>query len=49
LSFSMGAVASGKDLVVSLEGLLAKADASMYEDKRRKKHPSTIPAFVTAV
>ncbi len=49
LSFSMGAIASGTDMVVSLEGLLAKADASMYEDKRRKKHPSAIPPVVVPI
>jgi len=47
LSFSMGAIASGNDPVESLEGLLAKADASMYEDKRRRKLAPLTPAFVT--
>lgn len=49
LSFSMGSIASGHDRIVSLEELLAKADASMYEDKRRKKHPPQTPSFAAPV
>ena len=47
LSFSMGTISSGNDRVVSLEGLLAKADASMYEDKRRRKLVPLTIAFGT--
>jgi diguanylate cyclase (GGDEF)-like protein len=49
LSFSMGAIASGNEQAVSLEGLLAKADASMYEDKRRRKLAPTALAFVATL
>ena len=37
LSFSIGQVTSTRTEVESLDALLAKADQSMYEDKRRKK------------
>ena len=47
LSFSMGSMASEKDLTISLEGLLSQADAIMYEEKRRKHSSPTDVAIAS--
>jgi diguanylate cyclase (GGDEF)-like protein len=40
LSFSLGSAASGDDPEMTLEELITKADTTMYENKRRKRHGS---------
>lgn len=41
LSFSLGTAASGSDQDIALEELIKKADATMYENKRRKRNALT--------